>query len=243
MIDVKEGATVDVVVKGKRVAFSCYGLVTSLNGEPEKEIALEAVGMGSCEGMQEETRSDKDGTYRLRGLQVRDGTYRLRGLQVSGSDVTNVNMIVFRRRNQFEITGTVASERDHLHTLKVMLYRENNLDTPVLTTSVGIAGYFQFQPVPNDGEVYVVRLDSSLSTKTFVYTLPEATVTSTGIRSHVKLIFAPKSRTFEQEPSQGSLLALPFLAILALLFINHSKIFPVMQQAAQMLQGVPAADQ
>jgi hypothetical protein len=31
--------------------------------------------MKSCEGMQEETRSDKDGSYRLRGLQV-SGLYQ-----------------------------------------------------------------------------------------------------------------------------------------------------------------------
>ena len=88
--------------------FSCFGQISSLNGEPEKGIAIEvgiyvprnsrccsqvlivpfsfyvcnvsymyvlcshlqAVGLDSCESFQEETVSDQDGQYRLRGLQV-----------------------------------------------------------------------------------------------------------------------------------------------------------------------------
>ena len=79
---------------------SCFGFVSSLNGEPEKGIAVEvcwcfnnfvsknktfflmhffcvlfscinkAIGLESCESFQEETVSDDEGHYRLRGLQV-----------------------------------------------------------------------------------------------------------------------------------------------------------------------------
>ena len=80
---------------------SCFGFVSSLNGEPEKGIAVEvcwcfinfvskktdflffcaifcvlfscinqAIGLESCESFQEETVSDDEGQYRLRGLQV-----------------------------------------------------------------------------------------------------------------------------------------------------------------------------
>ena len=83
-------------------SLSCFGFVSSLNGEPEKGIAVEvcwcfinfvnkkkqpflffcaifcvlfscinqAIGLESCESFQEETVSDDEGQYRLRGLQV-----------------------------------------------------------------------------------------------------------------------------------------------------------------------------
>ena len=55
--------------RGERVAFSCYGIVTSLNGEPESSVAIEAVGVGeSCTEYQEESSSEANGQFRIRGL-------------------------------------------------------------------------------------------------------------------------------------------------------------------------------
>ena len=54
--------------------FSCYGSVVSLNGEAEPGVYLEAVGQqngAKCGQHQEETKTELDGTYRIRGLQVR----------------------------------------------------------------------------------------------------------------------------------------------------------------------------
>lgn len=50
--------------------FSCYGKVTSLNGEPEPGIIIEAQGQGNCQTYQEESKTEMDGSYRIRGLQV-----------------------------------------------------------------------------------------------------------------------------------------------------------------------------
>ncbi|XP_073255709.1 BOS complex subunit NOMO3-like [Porites lutea] len=255
VIDVGEGSTVQLQVKGKRVAFSCFGFVSSLNGEPEKGIAVEAIGLESCESFQEETVSDDEGQYRLRGLQP-GCIYRVRvktgdsnphieraspsfiDIQVSGSDLRNVNMIAFRHVNQFEITGNVFTDRQFLSTLKVTLSPENNPDTPMFTTPVGVSSYFQFPPIPNDGMVYIVRLVSSLSTVNYQYTRPESTVTATGVRAHVPFNFEPQPRKAEPEPSQGSFLTLPLLVVLILLVVNHNKVIPVLQQVPQMIQGV-----
>ena len=50
---------------------SCYGHVQSLNGEPEAGLFVEAVGVSEkCEMYTEETKSETDGSYRIRGLQV-----------------------------------------------------------------------------------------------------------------------------------------------------------------------------
>ena len=55
--------------RGERVAFSCYGTVTALNGEPESCVTIEAVGVGpSCAEYQEESSSETNGQFRIRGL-------------------------------------------------------------------------------------------------------------------------------------------------------------------------------
>ncbi|XP_067042514.1 BOS complex subunit NOMO3-like [Acropora muricata] len=255
MIDVGEGSTVELKVKGKRVAFSCFGRISSLNGEPEKGTVVEAVGLENCEASQEETVSDQDGHYRLRGLQP-GCMYRVRvkigesnplleraspsfiDIQISGSDHQNINMLAFRHVNQIEITGNVVTDRQYISTLKVTLSPENNPDTPLFTTPVGVSSYFQFTPVPNDGKVYVVRLVSTLSTLNYQYPRPESTVTATGVRAHVSFKFEPQPRKFEPESNQGSFLTLPLLLLVIFLAVNHSKVVPFLQQVPQMIQGV-----
>ena len=50
--------------------FSCFGVVTSLNGEPEPDIYLEAQGIDNCGEVLEESMTDPEGKFRIRGLQV-----------------------------------------------------------------------------------------------------------------------------------------------------------------------------
>lgn len=53
---------------------SCYGTISSLNGEPEQGVAVEAVGQHDCAIYGEDTVTDEEGKFRLRGLLVRPGT-------------------------------------------------------------------------------------------------------------------------------------------------------------------------
>jgi hypothetical protein len=53
-VEVKEGQDEKVTISAKRVAYSSFGKVRSLNGEPEKFIAVEAV---SATGEVEEVRA------------------------------------------------------------------------------------------------------------------------------------------------------------------------------------------
>ena len=49
---------------------SCYGTVSSLNGEPEQGVAVEAAGQSDCSIYGEDTVTDEEGKFRLRGLLV-----------------------------------------------------------------------------------------------------------------------------------------------------------------------------
>lgn len=54
-------------------ASSCYGAVQSLSGDAERDVAVEAVGQGECSLYNEDTVTDEEGRFRLRGLLVREG--------------------------------------------------------------------------------------------------------------------------------------------------------------------------
>ena len=65
MIFVLEGTK----IKEFREAYLCYGRVSSLNGEPEPGVVVEAVSVSGDVKYQEECKTEQDGTYRIRGLQ------------------------------------------------------------------------------------------------------------------------------------------------------------------------------
>lgn len=85
MIKVVEGATVKINLYGKKVAFSAYGSVTSLNGEPEAGLLVEVQGQGDCDNLQEEATTEENGSFRIRGLQP----------AVSEISACNLNLFVF----------------------------------------------------------------------------------------------------------------------------------------------------
>ena len=85
--------------------FSCYGQITSLNGEPEPGVIVEAVGRDDCSMYQEESKTEQNGQYRIRGLQVihhrvkqQNGQYRITRLQV-------IHHRVKQQNGQYRIRG------------------------------------------------------------------------------------------------------------------------------------------
>lgn len=69
MIKVKDGATVNVKLSGTRVAYSAYGQVVTLSGDPEEKALVTAAGIGPCSMYSEEATTESDGQFRIRGLQ------------------------------------------------------------------------------------------------------------------------------------------------------------------------------
>ncbi|KAK3262340.1 hypothetical protein CYMTET_28799 [Cymbomonas tetramitiformis] len=84
-VSVTEGETREVEFTGKRMAYSVFGRVASLNGVPEHHVAVEAtaiVGEGGSSHF-EEAVSDMEGNFRLRGL-MPHSKYSIRMRQLSG---------------------------------------------------------------------------------------------------------------------------------------------------------------
>ncbi|XP_069686991.1 BOS complex subunit NOMO1 [Periplaneta americana] len=150
MITVQEGATVNLQLHGHRVAYSAYGTVTSLNGEPEEGVVVEAIGQDKCSHFQEESSTEASGQFRIRGLQPEcDYIVRMKegpevnqhvqratplGIPVKAADgdVTGLRLIVFHPLNQMDLTVHVqATSPEHLRTLRAKLCREDSPESPV----------------------------------------------------------------------------------------------------------------
>ncbi|CAI5792165.1 nodal modulator 1-like [Podarcis lilfordi] len=254
MIEVQEGQNLKITIVGYRTAYSCYGTVSSLNGEPEQGISVEAVGQGECGVYGEDTVTDEEGKFRLRGLlpacvyhiQLKaEGNDHIEralpqhfAIEVGSNDIEDVNIIAFRQINQFDLSGNVITSSEHLPTLWVKLYKSENLDNPVHTVSLGQSLFFHFPPLLRDRENYVVLLDSTLSRSQYDYTLPQVSFTTLGYHKHITLVFNPTRKLPEQDIAQGSYIALPLTLLLLLAGYNHDKLIPLLLQLTSRLQGV-----
>lgn len=79
-VQISDGFHMNLVVEADRVAYSCFGKVTSINGQAEKDIQVEAVGVRSqsdSDADLENCKSSRESSEVERGL----GTYRIRNLR------------------------------------------------------------------------------------------------------------------------------------------------------------------
>ncbi|XP_053328290.1 nodal modulator 1-like [Spea bombifrons] len=259
MIEAQEGQNLKITITGYRTAYSCYGTVSSLNGEPEQGIAVEAMGQGDCSLYGEDTVTDEEGRFRLRGLRpgcvyhvqlkaegndhIERALPTYRAIEVGSNDIDEINIIAFRQINQFDLTGNVIAKDEYLSTLLVKLYKSDNLDNPIQSVSLGQSLFFHFPPLLRDGENYVVQLDSTLPKSQHDYTLPHVSFSTAGYSKHITLQFNPSRKLPEQDIVQGSYLALPLTLLLLLAGYNHDKLIPLLLQLTSRLQGVRSLGQ
>ncbi|XP_015919887.2 BOS complex subunit NOMO3 [Parasteatoda tepidariorum] len=247
MIDIKEGAQMNIEITGKRVAYSLYGVVTSLTGEAEIGVAVEAVGVkeGACSQYQEEALSESGGAFRIRGLQpgceymlhlkpgtevnqhIERSTPKELLVKVSDGDITGVRLIVFRYYGQLDVSGNVITNQEYLSTLKVRLYREDIPDQVVHSLTLGQSNFFYLPAMPIDNKVYTLQLESSLPSNSYFLEQPSVTFCANTTFYHFTMTFQPRVKSVEQEVTQGSFLALPFTIICLILAYNYTKLIPL----------------
>ncbi|GFW16883.1 nodal modulator 2 [Trichonephila clavipes] len=258
MIDIKEGTQVSIQIKGKRVAYSLYGMVTSLTGEAEIGIAVEAVGVpkGACSQYQEEAASEQGGTFRIRGLQpgceyvlrlkpgadvnqhIERSTPKEYIFKVTEGDITGVRLIVFRYYGQLDVSGNVKTNQDYLSTLKVRLYREDTPDQIIHSLSLGQSSFFYLPSLPIDNKMYILRLESSLSNNAYYFEQPSLVFCANTSFYHFTFNFNPRVKSVEQEVTQGSVLALPVSIILLILIYNYTKFIPLFSSITFVLSSM-----
>ncbi|CAG9855021.1 unnamed protein product [Phyllotreta striolata] len=192
IIPVKEGETVNVHLRAKRVAYSAYGQVMSLNGEPEVDMIIVAQGVGNCSEYSEETTCESSGHFRIRGLHpycsykvtVKDGQNDNVVVERSApefveinsvtSDTTGLKLVVFRPATHMDILVKIHADNvEHYKSLKVKLTRE--LGSPAvlhtakidasslkITNPINPGLLLHLPPVPVDGKPYSLQLESGL---------------------------------------------------------------------------------
>jgi len=255
MINVAEGEEVTVDVTGQRVAFSCSGILLSLSGVAEENVPIEAVGLHKCADLHESTTSDRNGFYRLRGLQP-GCAYNIRMMKtesksspierlaptnqvisVQQSDTSNLKFIVFHKPTKFYLTAHIDTELEFLPSIKVLLYEENNLDTPVHTVNPGVVKYIQFPPLKP--RTYVIKLQSTLSSKTHETHATSATITPDEnlSKKHAKLKFEAKTKKVDMEPTQ-SVIALPLAVAFVFLAYNYDAVLLLVLKVNAFFQNL-----
>ncbi|XP_058121805.1 BOS complex subunit NOMO1 [Anopheles ziemanni] len=256
LIEVREGATVMEELVGTRTQFSIFGSITSLNGEPFPNVAVEAMTDEKCGNALEEATSEFNGQYRIRGLtpgcqyrvSVRTGTGpsatvdrsipRQRDVTIGKTDTRDVNLIAISPLAFVDVTvRVVASELDHYKTLKVALYKKGSdspvhsqrIESPLNPKSKVNPGIMVFFPrIPFDGKNYHIELTSTLSEKSYRYSLSAVPFVANTSSFYAELQFTPELRTTEGDLNQSSLSAIVLIAIIGFVFFKQELAFELL---------------
>lgn len=116
-IDLKSGDEVIASFQAQRIAFSCYGQITSINNEPESGLIIDAIGVENCENVaRESAKTDLNGQFRLAALQP-GCRYRLQ-YRMNPSDASQSDIVQIEPKNQLIDIGETDLHNIHLYTIK-----------------------------------------------------------------------------------------------------------------------------
>jgi hypothetical protein len=180
------------------VAYSAFGKVVSLAGEPEPGVVVEAVGVSQeCSQYAEEASAEPNGNFRVRGL-LPSCDYLLKvkssasgdkvewtpaeGIPVSvksKQDVRGLRLVVFRPGTRTTVSVHVDTPSEEaLASLRAVVFREDRPDVEVtskklLPLSKGTSSTLFALPVGLERgdpvRKYVLRLESSLPKSAWDY--------------------------------------------------------------------------
>lgn len=202
--EVKEGERIDKIVKGKRVAFSVFGKISMISGDSVANVVVQARSTSS--NHIEEAVSDKDGTYRIKGL-FKDTRYEIRikdnediseshqaiqrsspqnrVIEVTGGDTKDMNFMVMLPSSKFYISGFVNFQDDDksIDNGKVELFMKGK-EEPISRQKVGMSRLFTFSGLPVNRD-YILKVIPRKEDLKF-YNEYETEIKSTDIRKSNK---------------------------------------------------------
>lgn len=199
-IDLKEGINLDVQVNATRVAYSAFGSILSLSGDPERGAVISAT--STTQGEYEETQTDDHGHFRLRGLKpslsydfkvkstdkIERASPSSISLEIGNEDITNLNFVSFRSVNRVDIFGSVHVDDEFIDSLKVELYvynKKQNQDELTKSISLDLFKSFDFSQLPK--EVFTLKLVSSLNSNLYDFKETSITIDIPRLQSDGKL--------------------------------------------------------
>lgn len=261
-ITVGEGQDVLAEFQAKRVAFSAFGSVKTLNDEPERSVTLEALGPN---GEREESQSDALGNFRIRGLNptVKGAKYVVRvknhpeskveraspleiPITIGKQDVQGLNFLVFRKSSEASITGIVkVAQREWLDKMQVEIYDQEeqgegspSSDTPLKTIQLGPSNFFEFRGLAFGSSTasrkYLIRVKSNLSPDLWKFEDRQVVVeVKEEPNVHVEIEFSAEPHTTHQEITSTSFWALLLGIVPVLCSIYRKEVFEFAQKVAE----------
>ncbi|KAF7996738.1 hypothetical protein HCN44_002384 [Aphidius gifuensis] len=156
IIKINEGETMKIILHGNRIAFSAYGIVKALNGEAETGVTIEAIcNDKNCNVNQEESITDSNGMFRIRGLepnfnyiiQLKNDVQSNLHIQrssplfvdvfINNNDTHGIEFVVFHPISRSDVSINIKTNKpEYYRTLKIKLCREDQPDTPIYTSSI-----------------------------------------------------------------------------------------------------------
>lgn len=143
-IELKSGEEFISKFQAERIAFSCYGQVTSINNEPESSLIIDAVGIDQCDNVPKESaKTDINGQFRLRALQP-GCRYRLqyrsnpsdsaqtdileiepktKTIEISDTDIYDIHLYTIKRPIDVDINVFVQTQTQFINQLKVKFHQ------------------------------------------------------------------------------------------------------------------------
>ncbi|OXU24420.1 hypothetical protein TSAR_002763 [Trichomalopsis sarcophagae] len=249
MIRVEEGKAVVVTLVGRRVAFSAYGVVTCLNGEPEAGLLVEARGQNECADLQEEATTKEDGTWRIRGLEpkciyairlkLNEQDPSTRGLRAIPSsvavqatqDVHDIKLMALQPVSRTDVSvRVIANQPENYRTLKIKLCREDSPDSPIhiakldsqFSAKMNNAGFIHhFPPLQADGKKYFVQLETTLSKSTHEYKIVPVYFEANSSFKYVELRFEAERKHDHGDANQITFVPLPLIILVTAAFFHR----------------------
>lgn len=242
-----------VFFRGKRVAYSVLGKITTLSGDPFGNVMVEAVSTSeACSNHQEEAITEFNGQYRIRGLQTGcDYTIRLqknanvdrsipaeRRVQVKATDTENVNLIAINPINICDVIVKVKSKNnEHYKTLKIQMFKKDSPDTPIYSQRIenlmmpkskeneNILVHLPRIQANDFNKVFFIEVTTTLSEKNYNFKLSSIQFTANTSSLYFIVEFDPILKQPESELNKNSLVALLLIFIVGFVFLKHELVF------------------
>lgn len=242
-----------VQFSASRISYSVLGTVTSLTGKPEEGISLEA--RSESKGYYEETITDSEGRYRLRGLipetvytvkiavkEDNEGLSRIEraspssvSVQVGTNDTTAVDFVVFDQPSTTIITGYAKGVglkfwQQHL-TVRIV----SASDVPKIERVIPLplSYFFEIQGLPKGK--YSVQLMLGLSERTHKF---ESHAKEVDLERHPQMDVGPLQFIVDEHHQKQDLAPAPVLpVIVGLMVIVVFASMPRLKDGYQWLVG------
>jgi len=243
LITVKEGAEEIVDIVGTRVAFSLFGSLTSLKGDPEAGVTMEAVGQGDCDKYQEEGSTGQDGKFRIRGLHpscsyllglkttksnvhVERTIPAAKPVTIQDGDITGIDMIALRPKTNMDVSLMVKVKKDSIKNIKAKLFCGDS-DSPIHTVKMDNQKFYIFPSIPSDGKDCYITVEANANQANQRVKAGRVDFVADKPFEHHMVDIELESSIGRGDIGQASWLTLPLIVLLVTLVLQWDKVSPV----------------